>query len=120
MSAKLMSSIKNRKISNDKIYTPPKIVDIMIDFCGYKEGDNVLEPAKGLGAIYDKLKSPKDYCEIEEGKDYFDYNKKVEWIITNPPYSLIDNFLKKNGFEDASCTRKSPAYYTLPLPPPQL
>ena len=27
MSAKLMSSIKNRKISNDKIYTPPKIVD---------------------------------------------------------------------------------------------
>ena len=66
----------------------------LIEFCGYKEGDNVLEPAKGLGAIYDKLKSPKDYCEIEEGKDYFDYHKKVYLVLTNPPYSIIDNFLK--------------------------
>lgn len=93
MSATIMNSIKNRENPNDKIYTPPKVVDIMIDFCGYKEGENILEPAKGLGAIYDKLKSPKDYCEIEEDKDFFDYNKKVEWIITNPPYSLIDKFL---------------------------
>ena len=89
-----MSSIKNRENPNDKIYTPPKVVDLMIEFSGYKHGDHVLEPAKGLGAIYDKLKSPKEYCEIEEDKDYFNYDKKVEWVITNPPYSLIDAFLK--------------------------
>ena len=36
----------------------------------------------------------KDKCEISEGKDFFDYNKKVDWIITNPPWSKIKEFLK--------------------------
>ncbi|MHA1542458.1 MAG: hypothetical protein ACTSQH_05755 [Candidatus Hodarchaeales archaeon] len=66
----------------------------MLDFCDYKEGDLVLEPARGLSAIYDKLKEPKEYCEIEENLDFFDYNKKVKWIITNPPYSILDQFLE--------------------------
>mgnify|MGYP006097810737 CR=1 FL=1 len=76
-----MSSIKNRKISNDKIYTPPKIVDIMIDFCGYKEGDNVLyntdgingdEDWEGMGWWYmkktllDKFKVELNNATIEE------------------------------------------------------
>tara|TARA_R110000824_G_scaffold67001_1_gene173625 strand:- start:884 stop:1477 length:594 start_codon:yes stop_codon:yes gene_type:complete len=94
MSVKTMNSIQSRQKPNDKIYTPPKIVDIMLDFCDYKEGDLVLEPARGLSAIYDKLKEPKEYCEIEENLDFFDYNKKVKWIITNPPYSILDKFLK--------------------------
>jgi len=89
-----MNSIKHRKKPNDKIYTPSKVVDIMIDFCEYEEGDLVLEPARGQGAIYDKLKEPKEYCEIDEGLDFFDYNKKVDLIITNPPYSILDKFIK--------------------------
>ena len=94
MSSAVMNKIQSRKNPNDKIYTPPVVVDMMLDFCEYKAGQSVLEPARGLGAIYDKLKSPKEFCEIDEDKDYFDYNKKVELIITNPPYSLIDAFLK--------------------------
>tara|TARA_R110000764_G_scaffold82616_1_gene163022 strand:- start:52 stop:645 length:594 start_codon:yes stop_codon:yes gene_type:complete len=94
MTSKVMNSIQSRENPNDKIYTPPKVVDIMLKFCGYEEGELVLEPARGLGAIFDKLKEPKDYCEIDQDKDFFDYNKKTEWIITNPPYSLIDKFLK--------------------------
>ena len=41
-----------------------------------------------------------DWCEISEGKDFFDYNGKVDWIITNPPYSIFDDFLDK-AFEVA-------------------
>lgn len=93
MTSKIMNSIQSRKNPNDKIYTPSKVVDIMLDFCDYKEGQLVLEPARGLGAIYDKLKKPKDYCEIEEDKDFFNYEKKVDLIITNPPYSILDKFL---------------------------
>ena len=88
-----MNNIQSRQNPNDKIYTPPKVVDMMIDFCDYQPGQSVLEPARGKGAIYDKLSEPKDYCEIEDGKDFFDYNKKVELVLTNPPYSLIDKFL---------------------------
>jgi hypothetical protein len=28
----------------------------------------------------------KDYCELDEGKDFFDYTGKVSWILTNPPW----------------------------------
>tara|TARA_R110002050_G_scaffold18944_2_gene54845 strand:+ start:900 stop:1493 length:594 start_codon:yes stop_codon:yes gene_type:complete len=94
MSAKAMNTIKHRQKPNDKIYTPPQVVDIMLNFCDYKEGDSVLEPCRGKSAIYNKLKEPKFYCEIDEGLDFFEYNKKVEWIITNPPYSILDLFLK--------------------------
>ena len=55
----------------------------------------VLEPAKGTGNFYNNFKGKKDWCEIDEGRDFFDYNKKVDWIITNPPYSIYDKFLLK-------------------------
>jgi hypothetical protein len=54
-----------------------------------------LEPSKGTGNFYNNFKGKKDWCEIDDGKDFFDYNKKVDWIITNPPYSIYDKFLLK-------------------------
>jgi hypothetical protein len=35
-----------------------------------------------------------DWCEIEEGKDFFLYRAQVDWIIGNPPYSGFLAFLK--------------------------
>jgi len=55
----------------------------------------VLEPAKGTGSFYDQIRGKKDWCEITQGRDFFDYEKKVDWIITNPPYSIYDRFLIK-------------------------
>ena len=39
-------------------------------------------------------KEPKEYCEIDENIDFFNYKKKVDIIISSPPYSIIDNWLK--------------------------
>ena len=36
-----------------------------------------------------------DWCEIDEGKCFFEYDKKVDWIITNPPYSIFKEVLPK-------------------------
>lgn len=36
----------------------------------------------------------KDYCEIAEGRDFFNYSNKVEWVIGNPPYSIFEEFLR--------------------------
>lgn len=33
-------------------------------------------------------------CEILEGKDFFDFKEKVDWIITNPPYSKMRKFIQ--------------------------
>jgi len=37
----------------------------------------------------------KDWCEITEGKDIFEYAGMVDWIVSNPPYSLLDKIFKK-------------------------
>jgi type I restriction-modification system DNA methylase subunit len=88
------SNIKNRKNPNDKIYTPKSVALKMIELCEITENMTVLDPSRGGGIFYDNLpKCNKDYCEIEEGKDFFEYNKKVDLIIGNPPFSLWNKWI---------------------------
>ena len=44
-------------------------------------------------SIYEILPPNKDRCEIDKGRDFYEYNNKVDRIITNPPYSDYDNFV---------------------------
>ena len=37
----------------------------------------------------------KDYCEITEDKDFFKYDKPVDIICGNPPYSIWNKWLDK-------------------------
>jgi hypothetical protein len=87
---KIIQNVKNRKEANDKIYTPNDVAIKMISLCDIKEGDKVLDCSKGGGVFYNNYPTNciKDYCEIEENRDFFNYNDKVDWIIGNPPYSL--------------------------------
>ena len=94
--SKLVSKIQNREKPNDVVHTPLSIVKVMIDLCDLKDGDTVLDPSAGHNKIFynnfpDFVK--KDYCEITEGKDFFEYNEKVDCIIGNPPYSLWSKWL---------------------------
>nr|WP_250808543.1 hypothetical protein [Neorhizobium tomejilense] len=52
-----------------------------------------LDPCRGASAFYDVLPEPKTWCEITEGVDFFDFSDRVDWIISNPPYSLFDRWL---------------------------
>lgn len=54
----------------------------------------VLDPCKGLGAFYDQLPGDKNYCELSENKDFFEWKEKVDWIVTNPPWSIYRKFAK--------------------------
>ena len=36
----------------------------------------------------------KDWCELGEGRDFLSYTQKVDWIITNPPWSKMQVFLE--------------------------
>jgi len=60
----------------------------------YKPKGTILEPAAGKNVFFDLFNQPKYRCEIEDGIDFFKWNKKVDWIMTNPPYSIYDNFLE--------------------------
>lgn len=70
--------------------TPRDCARDLISLIPLIEGDKVLEPFAGEGAFYDQLPEfvEKDWCEIERGRDYKDYDKEFDWVITNPPFKL--------------------------------
>ena len=78
-----------KSTANDVVMTPVSTAELIVDY--FKPSGTTLEPCRGDGAFYDLLQG--DWCEISEGRDFFDYNKKVDWIITNPPFSIFDAFL---------------------------
>ncbi len=82
----------------DSVMTPPHIALKVIQH--YKPSGLCLDPARGDGAFFNQLPIPKEWCEIKEKKDFLKFKKKVDWIITNPPYSIYDLFLK-HSFEIA-------------------
>jgi len=34
------------------------------------------------------------WTEIQRGRDFFDWTERVDWIITNPPWSQVRRFLQ--------------------------
>ena len=88
--------IKEREKANDIVYTPLQVAIKLIEMAEIKESDKVLDPCKGEGAFFDHLPNcEKDYCEIVEDKDFFDYDKAVDVIICNPPFSLYTRWITK-------------------------
>lgn len=81
----------------DKIYTPISLCIAIIKHF-LPNGVTCLEPAKGPGNfITASTLAHKavawNWCEIDEGRDFFNYKNKVDWTVTNPPYSIFRKFL---------------------------
>ena len=76
----------------DLVMTPLHIAKMVVNH--YKPTGKVLEPAKGEGAFMDFLPRDTQWCEITKDVDFFDFKGQVDWIITNPPYSIYDLFLE--------------------------
>ena len=85
-------NMTGKATASDTIQTNLKIAEMIVEV--FNPHGLVLEPCRGNGNIYKYLPEPKDWCEILQGRDFFDYHKKVDWIITNPPYSIYDRFLE--------------------------
>ena len=87
---------ERKSCSTDIVYTPKEIAKAIIDSLPIKAGETVLDPFYGKGAFYEQFPETvkKEWCEIEKGKDFFDYDKKVDWIISNPPYSTFNEVVK--------------------------
>ena len=90
--------------------TPRELARVIIDDIEWQDGENVLEPFKGEGNLFNQLPSNvnKYYTEIEEGLCYttFDFDEvKINTIISNPPFridgkncffKLVEYFSTKN------------------------
>ena len=72
--------------------TPKDLAKVLIEH--FNPRGFILEPGRGERNMYDLLPDPKDWCEIEEGRDFFDWEEKVDWIFANPPWDDLDTWLK--------------------------
>ena len=81
---------------NDVVFTPDWLACQIVSMFPIK--GKVLEPCKGEGAFLNCLPKNTDWCEIAEGVNFYDYDKKVDWLVTNPPYSDFNRFLE-HAFE---------------------
>ena len=91
---------KNGNSTTDKVYTPEPIAKLIIS--KFALAGKVLDPFKGKGAFYNNLPESveKNWCEIDDGRDFFEYKEHVDWIISNPPYSIYDEVME-HSFEVA-------------------
>ena len=94
-----MTGIQNRAEEevDDVFYTPAEIAVMMVEMAELKPGDIVLEPCRGGGIIYRLIPDycTKEWCEVAEGRDFFEYTGRPTHIITNPPFSLFTKFVIK-------------------------
>jgi DNA modification methylase len=100
---KTATKIKNKDKPNDVFYTPITAVNIHLKLVDeyVKENDMIFDPFFGSGRYYNRFlefnkNNHFDWSEIELGKDFFEYNKNVDVIISNPPYSCIDKVFEKS------------------------
>ena len=77
---------------NDKVYTPDYLAKYIVEY--FNPQGTILEPCCGEGVFLKYLPKETEWCEIDKGKDFFDYNtENIDWVITNPPFSKIRKFL---------------------------
>jgi len=86
----------------DNIMTPPHLAERIVKY--FKPVGSVLEPCAGDGAFLDALIGNTacviQVCENREGAacwnslDFFQWQSRHNWVITNPPYSIFTPFLK--------------------------
>jgi tRNA1(Val) A37 N6-methylase TrmN6 len=82
---------------NDKVYTPDDLALKIVKHFKKQIKGRVLEPCAGHGAFVRALQKegfkPVE-LELDRGLDFFEHHGKVDWIITNPPWSKARDFAR--------------------------
>jgi len=76
----------------DIVHTPVDVAKDIVAF--FKPTGKCLDPCRGAGEFLQYLPPGTDWCEIREGRDFFDYHHEVDWIVGNPPYSVFADWLR--------------------------
>lgn len=87
-----MKSQPNRDyVSNDVVQTPVELAQRIVQH--FQPQGRILEPCRGQGNFLRAMPGAH-WCEIREGRNFFDWHQPVDWIVTNPPWSEIRAFLR--------------------------
>jgi hypothetical protein len=99
-SSSVSHKIKQRDVARDIFITPRELAKQHIEFCNSKETDIWFDPCRynENGSYYSQMPADRrEWCEILEGRDFLKIEKcdYSNIICCNPPYSLLDKWIKK-------------------------
>ena len=80
-------------VSNDNVMTPPSLARALVR--AVQPSGTILEPCAGTGNFVKALRpyGQVHSCEIDRGEDFLAWTQRVDWIVTNPPWSQFRDFL---------------------------
>ena len=91
----IIRKIKDRETANDVVYTPISLAKLLIEMADIQPTDRVLDPCRGEGIFFQNLPlCEAEWCEVTEGRDFFQFHEPVDVIIGNPPFSLWKKWLE--------------------------
>jgi len=77
-------------------YTNEEMVKDLLKLIPLEKGDVVLDAGSGKNKVWQKNCPVKCLeCEIEDGCDFLKWDKKIDWILGNPPYHIGWQFTEK-------------------------
>nr|DAI48763.1 MAG TPA: adenine-specific methyltransferase [Caudoviricetes sp.] len=83
---------------SDLYPTPPEVTVALLRFLNFPSGVSVWEPAAGDGDMTDVISQyafPVYATDIRDGTDFLQSCIDcADWIITNPPFSLAEEFIR--------------------------
>jgi hypothetical protein len=90
---KIQPTLIHVPTQKDVVYTPRWLSRAIIDH--FRPTGTCLDPCAGDGAFYDYLPAAgRDWCEIEQGRDFLAYQGRVDWCVGNPPYSRLLEWIR--------------------------
>ena len=87
---------KTNNPAQDVVMTPPALAAAIVQH--FSPTGVILDPCRGDGAFFDAFPEhlQAEWCEIQQGRDFMDWDRSVAWIISNPPWSKLRQFLTKS------------------------
>lgn len=76
-------------------YTSPEMVKDLVALLQLKEDDEILDAGSGKNKVWSKAVGDCLECELEDGCDFYKWERGVDWVIGNPPFHESWKFTEK-------------------------
>lgn len=80
---------------HDLVTTPEALAEMVVDH--FAPHGRLLDPARGSGAFFRAMQrhsNDVEWCEVAAGRNFLGWQRPVDWIIGNPPWSHAKPFLE--------------------------
>ena len=92
--------IMAERLENDSYPTPIYSLEPLLERIDFSKVNSFLEPCTGDNRIFDRIPLPSEskyWAELRKGVDYLTTEfKDIDLIVTNPPFSISLDFIKKS------------------------